>query len=353
MGIITEYIAEPCKKQGYSDTETTKAFEERIKELLRNTLRQRSLWNAPPEWICPPRCNYKDYASWNEPEAMEELYRDFYTEKILGKLHLYCPMIAEGRSLDGFVVTTLRNFIHDLHRSADPKGSNAFDNITKIVKSLLDDEKLFTATPDADIKKESKSFHFSREHEAKKTISHGELEEATRYCASYGAMMREIGKSKSVKSPALLGKFLFELFDQFNESVRINLGELINLVQSELRHQNQTISIDEEEEKGKQFPIDGTDSPIMQILKKESPERLRALVDCVIAKIDSGHYQDKRKKTLKLYWRWIVNRGLADEEMGNIVKDFTQIIGKSDSTVSSDKKELEKLALACKNRTEE
>ncbi|MCP4662917.1 MAG: hypothetical protein GY856_46590 [bacterium] len=126
---------------------------ERLWEVLRAALRRevkrRGLWESPPSYL-----GVYGWGSWQMPEriragaerspasrqsdALDELVADCYSYVFITRLRSLRRLAGVNPSIDGVVVRSIRNFLHDTQRSQDPLGFRIFKVLRAALKRLLD-----------------------------------------------------------------------------------------------------------------------------------------------------------------------------------------------------------------------
>ena len=103
-----------------------------LRRLLVSELRRRSLWSLPPAYLGIYGC-----ASWNEPEAVEELLAECFVFTFVERFRSLKAQLRSKSDIEGLVLRNVRNFLQETQRRHDPVGFRVFTVLRSAVRNLL------------------------------------------------------------------------------------------------------------------------------------------------------------------------------------------------------------------------
>jgi hypothetical protein len=103
-----------------------------LRRLLVSELRRRSLWSLPPAYLGIYGC-----ASWNEPEAVEELLAECFVFIFVERFRSLKAQLRSKSDIEGLVLRNVRNFLQETQRRHDPVGFRVFTVLRSAVRNLL------------------------------------------------------------------------------------------------------------------------------------------------------------------------------------------------------------------------
>lgn len=103
-----------------------------LRRLLVSELRRRSLWSLPPAYLGIYGC-----ASWNEPEAVEELLAECFVFTFVERFRSLKAQLRSKPDIEGLVLRNVRNFLQETQRRHDPVGFRVFTVLRSAVRNLL------------------------------------------------------------------------------------------------------------------------------------------------------------------------------------------------------------------------
>ena len=103
-----------------------------LRRLLVGELKRRSLWTLPPAFLGIYGC-----ASWNDPEAIEELVAECFVFTFVERFRSLKAQLRSKANIDGLVLRNVRNFLQETQRQHDPVGFRVFTVLRSAVRNLL------------------------------------------------------------------------------------------------------------------------------------------------------------------------------------------------------------------------
>lgn len=136
-GVLTRFLKalEPGSEM---DPSIWFAARRRLVWAVARVLRERGLWNRPPSVLGLP-----GWPSWQAgarsrgelSEPLEELVSECVRGLLLQRLRTFKAYLRQCSDLDGLVLSSLRNYLHNLHRDCDPLGSRVFELLQEAASS--------------------------------------------------------------------------------------------------------------------------------------------------------------------------------------------------------------------------
>jgi hypothetical protein len=126
-----------------------------LRQMLREELRARSLWDSPPSYVGVYGCT-----SWGDrncrPESsggpLEELLQDCFSFVLLERLPQHQARLKVNDDIDGDVRLYVRNFVHIRQKDHDPLGSRLFELLRTAVDEAQEAGELFLVGGDPSIR---------------------------------------------------------------------------------------------------------------------------------------------------------------------------------------------------------
>ncbi len=122
-----------------------------LRVLLVAEMRRRSSWMSPPSYL-----GIVGHAGWtspgNERDALDELAAECFEFVFIRRLASLRSHAESKPTVDGLVVLAIRHFLLDLQRRNDPLGFRVFEVLRRVVKRLVEAERLFLVGGDERIR---------------------------------------------------------------------------------------------------------------------------------------------------------------------------------------------------------
>lgn len=97
-----------------------------LRERLRRELRRRGLWEVSPSFLGVEGWSRWEGAERGEGDALDELVASCYTYVFLERLGSLRAQLRVKTDVEGLVVRSVRNFLHDTQKRRDPLGYRVF-----------------------------------------------------------------------------------------------------------------------------------------------------------------------------------------------------------------------------------
>lgn len=146
---FTDYVRS-LAVTGESDPEGLTDLWPGLRRLLRREIRRRGLWESPPSYL-----GVYGWERWSEgrshdalpsadrpADALDELVADGYTYVFIQRLHSLRAQLRLKPNVDGLVVRSVRNFLHDTQKRCDPFGFRVFSVVKSAVRRSVQAERL-------------------------------------------------------------------------------------------------------------------------------------------------------------------------------------------------------------------
>lgn len=108
-----------------------------LRRALRTELVRRGLWNRPPPFL-----GVVGYTRWTETDAhddaLDELTADCYSFVFLERMQALMAQLRRKPTIEGLVFRSIRNFLFERQRHADPIGFRVFGMLTEAVEILVE-----------------------------------------------------------------------------------------------------------------------------------------------------------------------------------------------------------------------
>ncbi len=103
-----------------------------LRVLLVNELRRRALWTLPPACLGVYGC-----VSWADEGAVEELLADCFLFVFGERLRSLKAHLRLKANVEGLVLRSVRNFLHDTQKRHDPVGFRVFTLLRSVVRDAV------------------------------------------------------------------------------------------------------------------------------------------------------------------------------------------------------------------------
>ncbi|HEX6903051.1 MAG TPA: hypothetical protein VF789_25260 [Thermoanaerobaculia bacterium] len=108
-----------------------------LRRLLVSELKRRSLWSLPPAYL-----GIYGYATWGDPEAVEELVADCFVFIFAERFRSLKAQLRYKPNVEGLILRNVRNFLHETQKRHDPIGFRVFTVLRTVVRDALSAGKL-------------------------------------------------------------------------------------------------------------------------------------------------------------------------------------------------------------------
>jgi hypothetical protein len=103
-----------------------------LRRLLVGELKRRSLWTLSPAYL-----GIYGSASWSEEEALDELTADGFLFVFGDRLRSLKAQLRFKANVEGLVLRSVRNFLHEAQRRHDPVGYRVFTILRSAVRAAM------------------------------------------------------------------------------------------------------------------------------------------------------------------------------------------------------------------------
>jgi hypothetical protein len=103
-----------------------------LRRLLVSELKRRSLWSLPPAYL-----GIYGSASWADEEALEELTADSFLFVFGERLRSLTAQLCCKPNVEGLVLRSVRNFLHEAQKRHDPVGFRVFTVLRCAVRASV------------------------------------------------------------------------------------------------------------------------------------------------------------------------------------------------------------------------
>ena len=133
--VFTDYVralasGKPLDRQRLED------LWQALRSALRNELKKRGLWEAPPAFL-----GIYGWTAW-EPAALEDLLAECYTYIFGSRLRALQAQLKIKPNIDGLVFLNIRHFLHERQKEHDPLGSQVFEVAQSAVRAAVEEREL-------------------------------------------------------------------------------------------------------------------------------------------------------------------------------------------------------------------
>jgi len=143
---FTDYVRSLSPTGDPPDAKSFERLWEALRVAVRREIKRRGLWESPPSylgvygwgsWQTAERAGAERSPAVRQSDALDELIADCYSYVFITRLRSLRRLAAVNPTIDGVVVRSIRNFLHDTQRSQDPLGFRIFKVLRAALKRLL------------------------------------------------------------------------------------------------------------------------------------------------------------------------------------------------------------------------
>ena len=133
---FTHYLRAIGDGETYPETELFDGLLASLCRALVSELRQRALWNLPPQYLGVVG------SCWSDEDTLQDLLLQCYEYVFIDRLPCLKKQLAVRDNIDGLIFRSIRNFLHDTQKHHDPLGARIFQITRSAIQHLLDQHRL-------------------------------------------------------------------------------------------------------------------------------------------------------------------------------------------------------------------
>ncbi len=180
------------------DPDTFELLWARLRGVLVLELKRRSLW-----WMKPRCLGIFGPASWQDPEALDELVADCYKFVFLSRLGGLRAHLTAKDNVDGLVFRSIHNYLYDLQKKHDPLGFRVFTTLQTAIRCCCDDGRLHILAGDERIRNDT-VLGFDARADPKQTAEHDPVSLDPRVAAWNNDLLPEMVNARGKKRDRLV-----------------------------------------------------------------------------------------------------------------------------------------------------
>jgi hypothetical protein len=113
-----------------------------LRSALRNELKKRGLWEAPPSYLGIFGWTAWEASAGTRENALEELLAECYAYIFVARLRGLQAQLKLKPNIDGLVFLNIRHFLHERQKEHDPLGAQVFEVAQSAVRAAVEEKEL-------------------------------------------------------------------------------------------------------------------------------------------------------------------------------------------------------------------
>ncbi len=306
---FTDYVRSLSPTGDPPDAESFERLWEALRAAVRREIKRRGLWESPPSYL-----GVYGWGGWQMPErsaasrrsdALDELVADCYSYIFVTRLRSLRRLAGVNPSIDGVVVRSIRNFLHDTQRSQDPLGFRIFKVLRAALKRLLDRGRLHILSDEPKIANET---IFGSRAEAEPSLADGvELHELVQ--AWNHALLPELVTARGEEEGEVVGELANRLAELPARGIEVfRFRELIDPFKADVRARWAALFEGTEGETG----LEEGEGELIQVVRLLQPDTsvedrdaFRKLAAAVEDELEQLEVRQGTRRHLKTLWQFL------------------------------------------------
>ncbi len=305
----TNYVSSLNDDGSPPDSESVEAVCRLLRRDLIRELRKRGLWHSPPSYLG------KAGTSWQDGDALDDLFHDAYVFIFLERLESLKIQLLVCADIDGVVVLNVRHLISRLQRKSDPIGYRVFRLLRSALLAAVDAQALHVLAGDDGIRNDTV---LGFEPDADPQPPPADLGEHVR--AWNDDLLPELMTARSRAVTGVVERLTAWILGLRAAAVEaFRFKDLIDPMKRDVRQRWKRVwedSLDLAPDHGED------DGPVVKVpvyrpRDGDDPRELERLVDCVSAKLERMPEEKTRQRTIKEYlfnlWKFVRATALTED----------------------------------------